>query len=102
MWIDRLASTSKADGYARLALAVALAAWLLLVGTHLETPYPEPLVEAYALPITRIALLILVLLAGYWCPTVGILAALSYVTLGADVLFFTHGGQTLANSKTME
>jgi hypothetical protein len=99
MWIEKLAPTSVTDGYARMAIAIALAAWLLFIGTHIETPYPEPLVEAYALPITRVALLLLVLLAAAWCPTVGILAALSYVTLGADVLFFTHGAQVLPNSK---
>lgn len=98
MWIS--APTSSADGYARMAMAIAFATWLLLIGTHLETAYPETLVEAYALPITRIALLIFVLLAASWCPTVGILAAFSYVTLGADVLFFTHGAQMLpGNSK---
>ena len=100
MWISP--PTSSADGYARMAMSVGLATWLLLIGTHLETPYPETLVEAYALPITRIALLILVLLAASWCPTVGILAAFSYVTLGADVLFFTQGAQVLhsqSNSK---
>jgi hypothetical protein len=79
-----------------MAMTIALATWLLFFGTHLETPYPESLVEAYALPITRIALLLLVLLAAVWCPTVGILAAFSYVTLGADVLFFTQGGDVLA------
>lgn len=100
MWISP--PTSSADGYARMAMSIALASWLLLIGTRLESPYPETLVEAYALPITRIALLILVLLAASWCPTVGILAAFSYVTLGADVLFFTHGAQILplpGNSK---
>jgi hypothetical protein len=102
MWLNSLAPTSTTDGYLRLLTSVCLAAWLLFVGTHIEVPYPAPLVEAYALPVTRIALLVLVLLSASWCPTVGILAALAYVTLGADVLFFTHGAQTLANSKTKE
>jgi hypothetical protein len=56
---------------------------------HLETPYPTPLIEAYALPVTRILLLALVLLSAAWCPMVGVLMALAYVCLGADVLFFT-------------
>lgn len=99
MWLDKLAPTSVTDGYARLAMTVLLASWLLLVGTHLETPYPAPLVEAYALPITRLALLSLVLLAAFWCPTVGILAAFAYVALGADVLFFTQGAQIISKTK---
>lgn len=100
MWLNSLAPTSITDGYARMAMTVALATWLLLIGTRIETPYPEGLVEAYAMPLTRLSLLLLVLLAAAWCPTVGILAAFSYVTLGADVLFFTHGAQVLpVNSK---
>jgi hypothetical protein len=100
MWLEKLAPTSVTDKYARMAIAIGLATWLLFIGTRIEAPYPADLVEAYALPITRIALLLLVLLAAAWCPTVGILAAFSYITLGADVLFFTHGAQVLpGNSK---
>jgi hypothetical protein len=84
------------DTAARLIVSIVLILWNWGVATHLETPYPELLVELYALPITRIILLIFVLLAASWCPTVGILAALAYVCLGADVIFFTHGGQILA------
>jgi hypothetical protein len=98
MWSELLAPTSRTDGYVRMATALALFLWLWLVGTHLETPYPAPLVETYALPLTRIFLLGLVLLAASWCPTVGILAAFAYITLGADVLFFTRGGEVLAST----
>ena len=94
---DALAPTSRHDGYLRMATALALFLWLFFVGTHLETPYPSALVESYALPLTRVFLLILVLLAASWCPTVGILAALAYITLGADVLFLTRGGEVLAS-----
>jgi len=62
------------------------------VSTRLETPYPESLVEVYALPFTRILLLALVILSAVWCPTVGIMAALAFVCLGADVIFLTRRG----------
>ena len=78
------------DSYLRLITVIVLSIWLVFVGFHLETPYPDILIDAYALPITRIFLLFFVLLAASWCPTVGILMALSYVLLGADVLFFTR------------
>lgn len=100
MWLDKLTPTSVRDSYLRVGMSVFLAIWLFLVGTKLETPYPAPLVEAYALPITRLFLLFLVILSAVWCPTVGILAALAYVCLGADVLSFTHGAQVLATSKS--
>ena len=97
MWASQLAAPTKFDGFLRLTVSVILAVWLWNVGTHLETPYPESLIELYALPLTRIFLLLLVLASAVWCPTVGVLAALAYVCLGADVIFFTYGGETLAH-----
>ena len=93
MWENMLTPYSKVDGYLRVGVAATLFFWLWFVGFHMETPYPPALIEAYALPLTRILLLLLVLTSAIWCPTVGILAALSYVCLGADVIFFTHGGK---------
>ena len=100
MWIDQLTPTSREDKALRLLTITALGIWLFIVGTKLENPYPAPLIEAYALPLTRFALLALVLLSAFWCPTVGILAALAYVCLGADVLSFTHGAQVLFPTKS--
>jgi len=77
------------DNKLKLFVILALALWNLLVGTLVETPYPESLVELYAVPLTRIFLLGLVLVSAYWCPNVGIMAALAYICLGADVIFFT-------------
>jgi hypothetical protein len=69
-------------------LVFILALWCWQIGSHLETPYPSALVEAYAVPLTRIGLLIIVLLASIWSVPVGILTALAFVCLGTDVLFF--------------
>jgi len=69
-------------------LVTILFVWCWQVGTHLETPYPPALVEAYAIPLTRIGLLCLVVLASVWYMPVGILTALAFVCLGTDVLFF--------------
>jgi hypothetical protein len=73
----------------RIGVGVLLALWVVILATRLETSYPEILVELYALPITRIALLGLVALLALWSPTLGILAALSFVCLGSDVIFLT-------------
>lgn len=92
-WTQLLAPTSESDKYLRIVAAFALFLWCLFYATHLETEYPPTLVDAYALPLTRVFLLILVILAAAWCPTVGILAALAYICLGADVLFLTRTGK---------
>jgi hypothetical protein len=77
------------DRNMRIGVGVLLALWVVILATRLETSYPEILVELYALPITRIALLGLVALLALWSPTLGILAALSFVCLGSDVIFLT-------------
>lgn len=87
-WIHKIAPTSETDKYLRLVAAILLFMWNWLVATQLENPYPYSLVDAYAIPLTRIGLLGLVVLSAMWCPTVGIMAAMAYVCLGADVLFF--------------
>jgi len=83
-------SDSQLENYTRLLLVGILVAWNWLVATRIETPYPSVIVDLYAVPLTRIALLSLVLLSGIWCPSIAVLAALAYVSLGADVIFFTH------------
>jgi hypothetical protein len=79
------------DNKLRIGMVVGFFLWNALVATRLETPYPETLVEIYALPLTRILLLGLVILAAVWSPTVGIMAAFAFVCLGADVIFLTRG-----------
>jgi hypothetical protein len=67
--------------------------WCWQIASHLETPYPPALVEAYAIPLTRIGLLCIVLLAATWDMPLGILTALAFVCLGTDVLFFAKPSQ---------
>ena len=88
-WIQALAPTSEQDKYLRIVAVIFLFTWNWLIATHLENPYPLSLVDAYAIPLTRVFLLGLVILSAMWCPSVGIMAAMAYVCLGADVLFFT-------------
>lgn len=84
-----LAPNTQTDRALRVTLAIMLLIWNVLVSTHIETKYPSSLIEAYATPFTRLFLLGLVLLSATWCPSVGIMAALAYITLGADTIFFT-------------
>jgi hypothetical protein len=77
-----------AEFYMKAGLVLVLILWTWQVGTHLETPYPESLVELYATPLTRIALLLFILASASWNPYVGIFAALAFVFLGADISVF--------------
>lgn len=81
-------SSRGAEFYMKCGLVFILVLWTWQVGTHLETPYPETLVELYATPTSRIALLLFILLTAYWNPYVGIFAALAFVFLGADISVF--------------
>ena len=80
---------SELDKSLRLGALIILAFWNVLIATRMETPYPEVLVELYALPAARLVLLSLVIAATFWCPTVAIMLALAFITLGADVIFLT-------------
>ena len=88
-WLEQISAGSETDRSLRLLVAIFLFLWNWILATHLTTAYPPALVDLYALPFTRLFLLALVMGAALWCPTVGILAALAYVLLGADTLFLT-------------
>jgi hypothetical protein len=77
------------EEYIQKVLTILLLLWNWLVGTRLETPYPDLLVEIYDLPLTRIFLLGLVILSGVWCESVGLMLGFAFVCLGADVIFLT-------------
>ena len=72
----------------KAGILLLLLLWTWQVGTHLETPYPETLVELYATPSSRVVLLLFVLLCAFWNPYVGIFAALAFIFLGADISVF--------------
>ena len=81
---------SKSDTAGCILIISLLVLWNWQVATRIETPYPPVVVELYAIPLTRLALLSLVLLSATWSSSVGILAALAFICLGADVIFFTR------------
>lgn len=72
-----------------LGLVVLLSLWNVLIATRMETPYPETMVELYALPFTRLLLLLVVIGLSMWDAQIAILAALAFICLGADVIFLT-------------
>lgn len=74
--------------YLKAGVVLILVLWTWQVGTHLETPYPETLVEFYATPLSRVILLLFILLTAHWNAYAGILAALAFILLGADISVF--------------
>lgn len=88
-WEQSLIPTSSFDMKLRMGATLILLLLNLVYSMQVETPYPPWLVELYALPLTRVFLLFLVVVSAMWCPSVGILAALAYISLGADVLTTT-------------
>lgn len=93
-------SSRELDFYMKASIVGILVVWIWQVGTHLETPYPETLVELYATPLSRIALLIFILLCASWNPYVGIFAALAFIFLGADIsVFATAPSESLVIQK---
>jgi hypothetical protein len=72
-----------------LIVLITLSLWNIVLATRMETPYPEILVELFALPITRLLLLLCVLALIAWRNDIAILAALAFICLGSDVIFLT-------------
>ena len=75
----------KIDKSLRLFVSVILFGILLLNGTLMEAVIPPNLVINYSSRIWQILSLVIVLLAGFWCPTVGILAGGIYLMYMLDM-----------------
>jgi len=65
------------DAGARIIVATTFFLWNLYEGSVIEAPYSPMLVKLYAWPIWRFILVLLVLSAAYWCPSVGVMLALT-------------------------
>ena len=65
------------DAGARILVASILFVWILYEGSVLESPYSLDLVTLYRFPFWRFVLVLLTLIAAYWCPRVGVLFALT-------------------------
>jgi hypothetical protein len=65
------------DAAARTIVTSIFFIWVLYEGSVFESPYDKTLVKLYGFPLFRLALVLLVLAAAYWCPRVGVMAALA-------------------------
>ncbi len=65
------------DAAARTIVTSIFFIWVLYEGSVFESPYDKTLVKLYGFPLFRLALVLLVLVAAYWCPRVGVMVALA-------------------------
>jgi len=76
---------SKIEATMQIVALFLIFVWLMLYGTVFEAPYPTQLVELHALPLWRLVLVILVLVAANWCPRVGLYTGLAVFFYLADL-----------------
>ncbi len=72
------------------ALAITLLIiWLLVVGLIYHAPYPKEKIDLSGQPLWRILLVAGAVAGAYWCPQVGLLAALAVVLYLTDLRALT-------------
>ena len=72
------------------ALAITLLiVWLLVVGLIYHAPYPKEMIDLSGQPLWRLLLVAGVVAGAYWCPQVGLLAALAVVLYLSDLRALT-------------
>jgi len=65
------------DATARTLVVSVLLIWNLYEGSVFEAPYDKTLFQLYGFPLFRFVLVLLVLVASYWCPRVGVMLGLA-------------------------
>lgn len=88
-WTEAMRPTGDIDKIARMSAAAILAVWLLFYGAIYHAEYPRATIELSGQPWWRAGLVGAVLAATWWCPRVGILAALTLILYLADLRALT-------------
>jgi hypothetical protein len=65
------------DATARIVVTSIFLIWNLYEGSVFEAPYDKTLFTLYSFPLFRFALVLLILVASYWCPRVGVMVGLA-------------------------
>lgn len=63
------------DAAARTLVTSIFLIWNVYEGSVFESPYDKTLVKLYGFPLFRLMLVLLVIVAAYWCPRVGAMVA---------------------------
>lgn len=72
------------------ALAITLLLiWLLVIGLIYHAPYPKEMIDLSGHPLWRLLLVAGAVSGAYWCPQVGLLAALAVILYLTDLRALT-------------
>ncbi len=82
-------ATGQIDSIARMVVAILLGTWLIVFGLSFEAEYPKELIIMAGQPWWRLLMVIAAIAAAYWCPRVGVLAALAVVVYLAHLRALT-------------
>ena len=88
-WKEYMSASGQFDKVSRMVVAVLLAVWLVGVGLTFHAEYPRELIELAGQPWWRLLVVVGAISAAYWCPRVGILAAIAVVVYLADLRALT-------------
>lgn len=77
LWSKMQEPYNMMDAALRIIATAAFFIWNFYEGSVFESPYTLGQVKLYSFPLWRLALLILVFLAGAWCPKVGAMVAVA-------------------------
>lgn len=89
-WVQGLIPTGQVDRILRNVAAVSLAVWIFFIAGKYQAEYPRTLIELAGQPWWRVLIVAGAVAAAFWCPRVGVLAALAAVLYLADVRALTQ------------
>ena len=89
-WMEAMSPSGQFDKRARLIVSALLGTWLLFIGLTYHAEYPKTLIELSGQPWWRALLVGGVLASAFWCPRIGVLAALAVILYLADVRALTQ------------
>ena len=84
-WASFLSFKGSMDGLSRALFVFIIGLVIVKYSTLLETEYSDRLAKLYIEPWWRFLIVLLAVLAGMWCPRVGILMALLVFFYLADM-----------------
>ena len=89
-WAESLMPSSQTDKALRIAAATLLGVWIFFVAGRYEAEYPRTLIELAGQPWWRVLVVGGAVAAAFWCPRVGVLAALAAILYLADIRALTQ------------
>jgi hypothetical protein len=84
-WVEYLKFPNTLDGILRLSFVVIIAILIVANSLVFEEPYALRLAELHKMPWWRLLVAVALVMAGIWCPRVGIVVAFLVFLYFSDV-----------------